>query len=239
MAFTFTDTFNKWYERPSTQAAKRTHHTMIDQFGREWQTTLDITAKPKAAPCGPVTPMGWHDPLSTPEHVKMFDPAQMFRITIDVDRWAKEWAEANAEWDRRLVGEAIRMSPADDGAALLGGGGKDISPVLLEKIGAKPQPVEFVLALKGGNQWAAGKSDRVPAWANPLLGRMKINTGWIQQAAPFLNDLDKLKEMFPDADDERIAASDGGSPAAVQKNKGGRPRKTTTVPNEYPDDVAV
>lgn len=207
MARKFLDEFrDKWYEEPTEQRDKRTHHTMTDQFGRQWQTTIDMTAKPKPSPCGPIAPDGWHDPLATPDTYKRFDPANMFRLTIDVDSWIKEWSEANNAWEGQLTVQARKMSPADEGAALLGAGGADLSPVLLDKVGARPQPVEYVLALKGGNKWAAGLSPIMPQWAKDKWHRMLINTGWFVANKDVLADVDTLRQMFPDAEDELTPA---------------------------------
>lgn len=185
----------KWYDNPQTQAQKRRHHTMADQFGRDYETTLDMTCKPHPAPCSTINPLGWRDPLNTPAKYIVYDGKDFFRVRINVEQWEADLTMAHAEWRARLTATAASMSPKDGGAALLGDGINDISPHLLDQVGEKPQPVEFVQALIAGNKWARGQDTNVPLWAKKLMPIVVL-------PASRTDDLDALKAQFPDADEE-------------------------------------
>jgi len=193
----------KWYDKPQKQWEKRRHHTMTDQFGRVFECVLDTTSKPHAAPVSAINPHGWTDPLNTPEQYKSYGKAtasdakgsSFFRIYIEVERWEQDLLDAHAEYEARVVATAAAMSPKDGGAALLGDGPNDRSLHLMEIVGQKPQPVEFVQALIAGNKWARGESDQVPSWARKLMPIKVI-------PASRTEDLTALRAKFPDADDE-------------------------------------
>lgn len=193
----------KWNEKPQQQHQKRSHHVYTDQFGREWETTLDTTTKPKAAPCSSIMPHGWSDPLDTPGKYKEWGKANahgekgtdFFRLWINVEQWEQDLLLGHADWKARLVTTAAGMSPKDGGAALLGEGENDVSPYLLEIVGERPQPVEFVQALIAGNKWARGLDSVVPNWAKKLMPIVVL-------PASRTDNIEALKAQFPDADRE-------------------------------------
>lgn len=195
----------KWTEKPQQQHEKRSHHVYTDQFGREWETTLDTTTKPKAAPCSTISAHGWRDPLDTPAKYLEYGKSSasdakgthFFRLWVNVAQWEQDLVQSHADWNARLIATAAGMSPKDGGAALLGEGGNDVSPHLLEVVGEKPQPVEFVQALIAGNKWARGQDPKVPLWARKLLPIPVV-------PAARLENIDELKALFPDADEEAV-----------------------------------
>lgn len=193
----------KWYEKPQSQGEKRRHHTLTDQFGRMWETVIDTTSKPHAAPCASINPHGWRDPLNTPEAYKVYGKGtadgergkDYFRLWIDVEKWERDLTEAHANYEALVIAKAAAMSPEDGGAAMLGKGPNDRSPHLLMAVGPKPQPVELVQALIAGNKWARGQTSVVPDWAKKLLPIPVI-------PAARTDDLDALRAKFPDAEEE-------------------------------------
>lgn len=195
-----------YVEKPLTQPQKRRHHTLTDQYGRMYECTLDTTSKPHMAPVGPITPLGWSDPLNTPEQYKSYGKATVsdakganfFRVYIEVEQWERDALDRLAEYEATVIATAAAMSPKDGGAALLGEGPHDRSPHLLTAVGPKPQPVEFVQALIAGNKWARGETTKVPEWARKLMP-IKI------VPAAQETDLEKLRAKFPDADDDVAA----------------------------------
>lgn len=195
----------KWYDNPQSQPQKRRHHTLTDQFGRQFECVLDMTSKPHPAPVSSMNPHGWNDPLNTPEGYKVYGKGSadeaagtnFFRVWIDVARWEQDLVTAHAEYEALVIAKAAAMSPEDGGAALLGKGPQDRSPHLLAAVGPKPQPVELVQALIAGNKWARGQSPVVPEWAKKLLPIPVI-------PAARTEDLDALKAKFPDAEEEAV-----------------------------------
>lgn len=195
----------KWYDNPQSQAQKRRHHTLTDQFGRMFECVLDMTSKPHPAPVSVINPHGWSDPLNTPEGYKIYGRgvpgeaggSNFFRVWIDVERWERDLVTAHADYEALVIAKAASMSPEDGGAAMLGRGPNDRSPHLLAAVGPKPQPVELVQALIAGNRWARGQTSVVPDWAKKLLPIPVI-------PAARTEDLDALRAKFPDADEETV-----------------------------------
>jgi len=193
----------KWYDNPQSQAQKRRHHLVTDQYGRHFECILDMTSKPHPAPVSSLNAHGWTDPLNTPECYKVYGKGAVdessgqnfFRVWIDVQRWEQDLVVAHAEHEALMIAKAAAMSPEDGGAALLGKGPHDRSPHLIAAVGPKPQPVEFVQALIAGNKWARGQSPVVPDWARKLLPIPVI-------PASRTDDLDALRAKFPDAEED-------------------------------------
>ena len=80
------------------QATYRRQQTVADQFGRKW--TFPVENKTGHA-CGPVVPIGWSDPLATPQ--KYIDTTSTLgHAKIKFEQWIKDLTDGEKEWEHRL-----------------------------------------------------------------------------------------------------------------------------------------
>lgn len=141
------------------QFERRRNWRSRDEFGRLWESTVDVES---GGPCAPINPRGWHDRLGMPQKylVKSLttDPETGnlgIRVMTGLELWASDLEQAHKEYDQRLYNDAL---------TLFGEGGpkayEDKIPALLNYTGSAPQPLEPVLAAIEGDQWALGLSDK-------------------------------------------------------------------------------
>lgn len=194
----------KWYEKPTSQANKRTYTELTDQFGRKWGTLLDMTAKPAPGPVGPIAPLGWNDPLKTPPKYLKHGKDGMLSLYIEVDKWIADIENANEAWNQLVIDTAIEMSPADGGASLIGQGGADMAPALLRRVGRAPEAIEPVRALKAGNKFVLGLTDKMPAWAEPFFRKEVKKAEAESYEFPDAEDEDKYGDLEEEVDPEAI-----------------------------------
>lgn len=152
------------------QHERRTSSIWTDQHGREWHCEIDISSqKPVSIP----TPTnGFRQPIPTPEKYIKPHPKNFGRFVIDYPQWKMDILERDSEYTRSMIGLAEAMFGEKAPDAL-----KAPPPSLMNKLGSRPLPVEFVMAMEAGNKWALGlrKPDGSlypkPAWVTEELER--------------------------------------------------------------------
>lgn len=157
------------------QAARRENAILTDDYGREWDTTVDVISR---GTCAPINPLSFHDPLNTPQKYLRADTNRR-RLHIDFDRWIDDLENAHRDYEQKLF---------DDAMMLFGEGGpkayEERIPALMRYTGTGPQAVEPVKAAKAGNKFCLGLSDKMPEWAKKFF---------VKPEAP--------KAEFPDAEE--------------------------------------
>lgn len=178
---------------------------LLDQHGRAYSASLDIRS---GAPTGLIDPLWVHQKgYSVPaylvppqQHIKFYGDDRPGEVYIDYDGWL---ADRKAGWRQhntttRDVELKIRGDKADT---------KNPSAETREIVGPHPQRVELLLAMKKGNKWALGLSEKRPEWADQYIPLEALEN----------------EEEFPDVPDDEPTASDED---AERKPAGrrGRPR---------------
>lgn len=137
------------------QAARRRNAIMSDQWGRKWETTIDIT-DPALAPCAPINPKGWIDRLDTPASFKKIARDEDGRpgLLIDIDKWIEDREQAIQRYDQQLYDDAMMLFGENGPKAY-----EERIPALLKYTGLGPEPVELLYALKDGNSYILGKTN--------------------------------------------------------------------------------
>lgn len=161
------------------QEEQRRPEMFVDRFGREYFANVELKT---GDPCevlqarfrAPITPEWARKMLLPPvdDHdiVKMVPRLQRakkgYQVEIDFDRWLMKWDAANETRQRKLYDGAKAMAKGRDAHEIA----KDPPAILLAELGPPPMPPRvFIEAMKAGNAWALGKSDKIPAKAVALL----------------------------------------------------------------------
>ena len=174
-----------------SQSDRRRYHKMIDQHGRDWETTLDFIAN---GPCAPITPR-FNSPLDIPSKYVKFNPEDTARLRIDYDPWIADLEEAHRDWDRRLYDDAIMLFGAQGPRAY-----KDRVPELTRHTGPAPTPVDLVKGAKAGNKFMLGLTDKMPAWAEALIPKVVA----VVEEFPDADEIDKYGDFEEETDPEAI-----------------------------------
>ena len=196
-------------QKTLSQWERRRNHEMVDQHGREWETTLDFIAN---GPCGPINPK-FDAPLRVHTKYLRFQPNKASLLIIDYDQWITDVEIAWKDWDQRLY---------DDAILLFGTAGpkmyKERAPELLRHTGPHPEHVELIKAAKAGNKWVLGlKKPNGEAYPMP------------EWAAQFIPKKEEIAEEFPDVD-EYGDVEEQYDPKALPKSE--NPRKNNTKAKE-------
>lgn len=141
------------------QAARRRPWKGRDEFGRLWESTVDIISQ---GTCAPINPYRWSDPLDTPQKylqkaiVQDPDTGQLtIRIIPALEAWARDLEAAHKRYDEDLYRDAMQ---------LFGEQGPDAyeqrKPALIAHTGQPPQALEPLWAALDGDEWALGLSDK-------------------------------------------------------------------------------
>ena len=132
-----------------TQADRRRNMVMKDQHGRSWFAVIE---KSSGYPTGLVQPLfAVADPRLVPPQKYLDFPAdQPGQIRIDYDSWEAHQRERQKEWDADRI-KLINTMPG--GAA---------NPAVAMEMGPQPMSWKMVRAMKQGNRWALGFTDKKP-----------------------------------------------------------------------------
>lgn len=203
---------------PTRQQHERRQSSLwTDQHGREWHCEIDISSqRPVSIP----TPTGgFKPPIATPEKYLKPHPKSFGRFVIDYAQWKMDLMERESERTRTLIGLAEAMFGEKAPSAL-----EAPPPSLLNKVGAGPLPIEFVMAMEAGNKWALGlrRTDGTlypqPSWVTAdLLRRWKAatRTVWSQNDAYGEGIPTATKNQFYDEGDDVVFDVGGVFPAPV------------------------
>lgn len=201
------------------QAKRRRNWRARDEFGRLWESSVDIISQ---GTCAPINPKGWNDPLGTPQKylVKALvtdpDTGQLgIRIIPALEMWAAELEKAHAEYDQRLYNDAVMLFGEAGPAAY-----EKRTPALLNYTGPGPQAFEPVLAALTGDEWALGLSEEDPHNLRRFFPKKET------AREKFLRTLQERDEL-----DERLDLEEDADPAAVggKKLPVGKGRKPVEV----------
>lgn len=142
-----------------SQTKRRRPWRAKDEYGRVWESTIDIISQ---GTCAPINPKGWNDPLGTPQKylVKAIaqdpDTAQLgIRLIPALEQWASDLEVAHKEYEQRLYNDALTLFGTEGPRAY-----EERAPALINYTGPGPQAVEPVLAALAGDQWALGISEK-------------------------------------------------------------------------------
>ena len=199
-----------------SQSERRRAWRAKDEYGRIWESTIDIISQ---GTCAPINPKGWNDPLGTPQKylVKALtndpDTGQLgIRIIPALEQWAADLERAHEEYQQRLYNDAL---------TLFGEGGpkayEDRIPALINYTGVAPQALEPVLAALAGDQWALGLSEKDPNNIQRFFPKKET------AREKFLRELKNRDEL-----DERLDIEEAADPEATG-GKREKVRKTKTA----------
>jgi hypothetical protein len=160
------------------QLSRRRNIILNDQFGRKWQSTIDVDSM---GTCAPINPYNFKAPLDTPQkYVRHAGETDIGKVYIDVDRWLEDTKEAHNAWEATLHAWAQQVAP-NAALQLI----SEPTPDLLRLVGPQPVPVELVLAVKQKNGFVLGtrtfdatrESDRkllelLTAWKRTVEGTL-------------------------------------------------------------------
>lgn len=152
-----------------------------DQHGRMWAGTInDVSGHPE----GMLSPDGWRPPLARllpdQKYIKPAGGKFAPRLVIDYDAWIADWSEANRTYANWALYVAKKQYP--QGGALEALANK--VPQLMAEVGAPPQHVDLVKAMRAGNRWALGLPDKfgnpavMPEKARDLIDSWTITETW-------------------------------------------------------------
>lgn len=180
------------------QWERRRNHTMSDQHGRKWETTLDFIAN---GPCGPINPKGWSAPLSVHTKYLKFQPEDASNLLIEYDRWIEDTENAWKDYDTRLYNDAIMLFGAQGPKAY-----REKSPELVRHTGPSPEPVELIKAARAGNKWVLGLKRQdgsdypIPEWAEPFIRKAEV----AKEEFPDVEDLDRYGDIEEEFDPKAV-----------------------------------
>lgn len=143
-----------------SQADLRSYRTYRDQHGRTWGASVENRT---SAPCGPMEPR-FKAPLYPPDkYIRITDPYGG-DVRINYDQWESDQREAHAEYDQMLMLRANEKFGAGAWDAV-----QRKDPVLLAIVGNPPDPIEPIWAMRDGEPWILGLSDRMPKSLAPFF----------------------------------------------------------------------
>lgn len=195
-----------------SQSERRRAWRARDEFGRLWESTIDIISQ---GTCAPINPKGWNDPLNTPQKylVKALtvdpDTGQLgIRIIPALELWASDLEQSHKEYDQRLYNDAL---------TLFGEGGpkayEDRIPALTNYTGLAPQAMEPVLAALAGYEWALGLSDKDPKNIGRFFPKKETARERFERELRERDETDELLDIEEAADPEAT----GGKRERVRK----------------------
>lgn len=198
------------------QHQRRKGVTMRDQFGRVYDTVVDVDS---LDPVGPIMLRDARPPVPVPEFYVRPVPGELGRVFCHLEEWRGDLLAAHEEWRRRLRAIAQKQY-GDQAAAAL----RDRPAALLDLVGPEPMPVQFCEAQIAGNKWALGLRTGPngkgfhprPKWVTDALlellekaQRTVWNAGDKVKAKPVDVRL-YSDEAFDDGDGASVAGSSGG-----------------------------
>lgn len=139
-----------------TQADKRRSMTLRDRHGRKFFAVIE---KATGVATGLVQPLFQvADPaLIPPQKYMRFPEDQPGFLDLDYDGWEADAQAAQREWEQN---RAQLTSELPGGAQ---------SPMLPRYLGPRPINPQLVRAMRQGNRWALGLTDKKPPEAEQLL----------------------------------------------------------------------
>lgn len=196
------------------QAARRKNWRARDEFGRLWESTLDIIAQ---GTCAPIAPKGWTDRLGTPQKyllkalAKDPDTDQLgIRIKPALEAWASDLEQAHQEYDQRLYNDAMTLFGSEGPKAY-----EDRSPALINFTGSAPQAVEPVLAAIAGDLWTLGLSDEDTNDIQRFFPKKETAREKFLRSLKDRDELDKRLDLEESVDPQAL----GGKKEKVRKAK--------------------
>lgn len=198
------------------QAEYRQVRTFFDQHQRPWEAVVDSRdrALTWSAPLRPMFSLPSKKLMPPPNFLK---PDGLGRLRVDYDGWMQQVHGANEDWNTELMKICQAQNP---NAAL--DTFKNPPAEILRLIGARPMPLEFIKAMKAGNNWVLGKSDREPEWLNDKL-RQWLGTARTRREAVDLDDgidyRDGDGERYMNIEDQFDPKAMGGKVVAIPKKK--------------------
>lgn len=239
------------------QEENRRPDTFVDQHKREYFAPVDNKT---GDPCTTLEPHfkaplkpDWFrkmliPPVDDPQIVKMVPRLERarrgYQVFIDYDAWLSKLAQRDEEWDQRLHDLAKGMSGGMEVVKLV----ENPPPALKHYIGRRPFPPRILVeAMKAGNAWALGLTDKIPKKVEALLAdlesdlvqtrRVRLGNavadpladddeptigGALADAA--VEDVDPFGEEEEHADPKAL----GGKTVPIRPKPRGRPKKTNT-----------
>jgi hypothetical protein len=139
-----------------TQADKRRSMTLKDRHGREYYAVIE---KASGAPTGLVQPLFQvpHPSLIPPQQYMKFPEDRPGLLDIDYAGWESDARAATEEWEQNRA-QLIAELP----------GGKD-NPMLPRHLGPRPTSPLLVRAMRQGNRWTLGLTDKKPPEAEAFF----------------------------------------------------------------------
>ena len=144
-----------------SQSERRRPWRARDEFGRVWESTIDIISQ---GTCAPINPRGWNDPLAMPQKYLLKaltqDPetGQLgIRIIPALEQWSNDLEQDHKRYDEKLYNDALTLFGEAGVKAY-----EDRTPALINYTGVGPQAIEPVLAALSGYEWALGLSEKDP-----------------------------------------------------------------------------
>lgn len=193
------------------QAQRRRPIVYRDDWGRKWESTIDIT-EPSLAPCAPINPKGWNDPLNTPQNVltralgKDEDGRPMLRLKDSYTLWRDFLKAKHAEYDQTLYNDAVMLFGQEGPRAY-----EQKSPALLNYTGEPPQAWEPIEAALQGNSAALG--------LKPLASDPRVAKYFAKKEVKTVSFKDEELENLMDIEESVDPDATGGKKVPVGRPK--------------------
>lgn len=167
------------------QEKQRRREQFADKHQRLYEGDIEIkTGYPiMLQPAGWTAPMApdWYrrslvPPMDDRDIVKMVPPMHRARrgyaVEIDYVRWLQKWDEAEEAFLKKIADYAHGMTKGD---ARMVDWVNNPPAELMKIAGSGPRriPRAFIEAAAGGNRWALGLTEKIPAKAEALLAELK------------------------------------------------------------------
>jgi hypothetical protein len=145
-----------------SQASQRAYRIFLDQWGREYGADVE---KATLHPCGPFHPR-FRAPIMPPKMYMVITDTVRGGLVVDTHRWLTDVMQREQDWRERVREVAPKMFGARAVNAIANFDISEMDPELLNFVGPMPFPsAEVVRAIRAGNEWVLGLSDRKPAAA--------------------------------------------------------------------------
>jgi len=138
-------------EQQFSQADLRAFRVFTDQHGRQWGAAIENKTQ---HPCSDLIPKFKAPMYPPPSHIKIVD-TYAATIRMDYDGWEAELVQAHADYEATRIQIARNHFGSQADHAIKSG-----DPTLLSLLGPPPKPIEPVQAMKQGNKWMLGLSQK-------------------------------------------------------------------------------
>lgn len=172
-----------------SQAEARSVDIWLDQWNRPWEVTIDHRSRKYAWVAAPIPRFKVPHFALYPDQ-KYVTNGGMGKVRIDTDTMLEDVRRSQKLYSELLM-QVIQHNFPSNALEVA----QNPPPSVIQMLGSRPYPEEFVRAMRAGNAWALGFSEEEPKWLTPALKAwLAAKTGGVDLVTEALRDAEFADE---------------------------------------------